>query len=57
MLFNSIAIVRSNFDIDSNWGDATINGLSEVRMVVPEPATMALLAFGGLGILLRRKRR
>ena len=26
-------------------------------MIVPEPATMGLLAFGGLGVLLRRKRR
>jgi hypothetical protein len=35
-------------------GDAV--GLSEVRFA-PEPATMALLGLGGLGVLLRRKRK
>ena len=29
----------------------------DFNFVIPEPATMALLGFGGIGVLLRRKRR
>jgi hypothetical protein len=32
-----------------------INGYDDLS-VVPEPATMSLLALGGLGVLIRRKR-
>ena len=30
---------------------------AEAAKVVPEPATMSLLAIGGLGVLLKRRRR
>ena len=39
------------FDIDSTTGTRAI------QVWVPEPATMTMLGIGGLGVLLRRKRR
>ncbi len=39
------------------YRDAAIYGLSEALTVVPEPATMSLLAIGGFGVLLKRRRR
>ena len=38
-------------------GSATITYTYETEEVIPEPATLTLLAVGGLGLLLRRKRR
>ncbi len=37
------------------WGGNSKVGMDNV-VVVPEPATMALLEFGGLGVLIRRRR-
>ncbi|MFP4214446.1 MAG: PEP-CTERM sorting domain-containing protein [Phycisphaerae bacterium] len=34
----------------------TAGGIDNVQVYVPEPATMALLGIGGLGVLLKRKR-
>jgi len=40
----------------SNQSDDWFKDTGILR-VVPEPATMAILAFGGLGVLIRRRRR
>ncbi len=38
----------------SGWGSMGLDDLNITT--IPEPATMALLAFGGLGVLIRRRR-
>lgn len=42
--------VRSQLDGVGSWDDDQLAG------VVPEPATMAMLAIGGLALVLRRRR-
>jgi hypothetical protein len=39
-----------------DWGTPN-SGISEVQFWTPEPATLALLGLGGLGMLLSRKRK
>ncbi len=39
-----------------SWGSARLAAGAAKLEVVPEPATMSLLAIGGLGVLIRRKR-
>ena len=49
-------VKKVTFDVATNWGGNAV-GLGEARFYTPEPATLALLGFGGLGMLLSRKRR
>ncbi|MFC1806540.1 PEP-CTERM sorting domain-containing protein, partial [Planctomycetota bacterium] len=45
-------------DIQSTQGSTSFVGLSEIQVFrVPEPATLSLLALGGLGLIARRRRR
>ena len=45
-------------EILTNAGSTSRAGLSEIAIVqIPEPATLALLGLGGLGLILGRKRR
>jgi hypothetical protein len=67
--FLDYAVVATNYGVGSTWtqgdvtGDGAVDFLDYVRIATnygahtPEPATLALLGLGGLGVLLRRKRR
>lgn len=52
--------LKAASDINENgWiiGTGTHDGSNVAYVMVPEPATMSLLAIGGLGVLIRRKRK
>ena len=47
-------------DLEDGWASVTLNGGTIVEnggAIIPEPATMCLLALGGVSLVLRRKRR
>jgi len=62
-------VVSNNYNAGSTWPEGDVNGDGAVNALdyivisnnygahTPEPATLALLGLGGLGVLLRRKRR
>jgi len=59
VLGNSSWILKNANDInESGWivGQATYNSAAVGYVMTPEPATMAFLALGGIGMLLRRRR-
>ena len=50
-------VTHVSFEATTNHGAANFTGIGEVRFVtVPEPSSSALLALGGLALILRRKK-
>jgi len=55
---SSWVLMYANDINESGWivGQATYNGTAVGYVMTPEPATLALMALGGIGTLLRRRR-
>jgi len=48
-------LTPTDLDTQANTLTLTLDAFSPLVLVMPEPATLCMLALGGLGLLLRRK--
>ncbi len=52
---DSAVLTGMQFFVDNTPTDALITGLSGTTYALPEPATLSLLALGGLAMIRRRR--